>query len=132
MPIPRYLVAVPLLVAGIVVPVVGPDLAAGQPGVVGMGHETFKTDEVRVRQGDSLSFLNDSRFIHIIGPGRDGKLEHHDELPVSYRTLMETNAAYTSGKWTNPGTYYLTCSVHHEMNLKFIVTGCVCFGNGAC
>jgi plastocyanin len=132
MPIPRFLVAVPLLAAGIFLPVVGPDLTAPPAGALGMGHEVFAKDVVQVRQGDTLTFVNDSRFIHIIGPGRDGHLEHNDALPVAYRRLMETNASYTSGKWTNPGTYYLTCSVHPEMTVKVIVTECGCCSNGTC
>jgi plastocyanin len=132
MPFPRILLAVPLVAAGIVVPVIGPALTPGPAGVIGMGHETFKTEEVTIRQGEALSFVNDSRFIHIIGAGRDGHLDHSDGVPLEYRRLMETNATYTSPKWTKPGTFYLTCSVHPEMTLKVIVTECGCCSNGTC
>jgi len=132
MPFPRILLAVPLVAAGIVVPVIGPALATPPKGAIGMDHETFKTDQVKIRQGETLTFVNDSRFIHIIGAGKDGHLDHSEGVPLEYRRLMETNADYTSPKWTKPGTFYLTCSVHPEMTLKVIVTECGCCSDGTC
>jgi plastocyanin len=43
---------------------------------------------------------------------------------------METTDVYTTGAWNTAGTFYLTCSVHPEMTVKVVVTGCCC-GNGA-
>lgn len=132
MPFPRILLAVPLVAAGIAVPVIGPALVAQPAGAVGMGHEEFKTEQVKIRQGDTIHFVNDSRFIHIIGAGRDGRLDHSEGVPLEYRRLYETNDAYTSPKWTKPGTFYVTCSVHPEMTLKVIVTECGCCSDGTC
>jgi plastocyanin len=92
-----------------------------------MDHENFATDQVTVKCGDSLSMVNDSRWVHIIGAGAGGLLTAPPKgVPVAVRTLVETNDSYTTGKWTVPGTYSLTCSVHPEMTVKVVVTDCCC------
>lgn len=122
MPIPRILFAVPLLAAGVILPAVGADPAAPPAGAVGMAHEMFDSQTVTVRRGGTLTLVNNSRWVHIIGPGRDGTLTEATGVPVHGRRLMETNNAYVTGPWDTPGTYYLTCSVHPEMTIKVVVT----------
>lgn len=127
MAVPRVLFVVPLLVAGIVIPAAGAAPARAPSGTVGMVHEAFATDSVTVQCGHTLTFVNSSRFVHIIGAGRDGTLAEAAGVPLTGRRLMETDDRYVTGRWSKPGTYYLTCSVHPEMNLKVVVTvGCCC------
>ena len=122
MAFPRILVAVPLLVAGIVVP------AAATPATpphdtVTMEHEMFAQDTVTIHRGQTLTLVNNSLFIHIIGPGKDGTLTAAPKgVPMTDRVLMQTNDTYTTRPWTIPGTYWLTCSVHPEMTIKVVVT----------
>src|SRR5438067_10092388 len=112
MAIPRFLFGVPLLVAGILLPASGGKLASVPANAVGMDHEVFTSDVVKVRQGDTVTLVNNSRFVHIIGEGRGGRLSGANTAPVDNRRLMETNDTYTTGKWNKPGDYYLTCTVH--------------------
>jgi plastocyanin len=122
MALPRILIAVPLIVAGAFIPAAGPTPVKAPTGTVGMGHEVFTTKEVQIHRGDTLTFVNDSRYMHIIGPGRDGTLAEADGEPMNRRVLMPTNASYTTPPFTVPGTYYITCSMHPEMTVIVVVT----------
>jgi plastocyanin len=133
MRIPRILFAAPLLAAGIFLPAAGDALVAPAGGVVGMDHEVFTQNEVTLHQGQTLTLTNNSRWIHIIGAGRGGRLDDATSaIPVDYRRLMESNQSYTSGKWEKPGTYFITCSVHPLMTVKVVVTKCDCCAGGTC
>jgi plastocyanin len=122
-PVPRFLLGVPLLLAGIFLPAAGPDLATVPAGGIGMEHEVFSSEEVTVHQGHTLTMVNDSRWIHIIGAGQHGKLEPvSSAIPLEYRRLVETNDTYVTGQWNTTGTYFLTCPVHPLMTVKVVVT----------
>jgi plastocyanin len=122
MAIPRILFAVPLLVAGAFLPAAGADPVKAPSGTVGMDHEVFTSDVVTIRRGQTLTLVNDSRWAHIIGPGRDGSLAEGDRNPMRERVLTETDDRYTTLPWNAPGTYYLTCSMHPDMTVKVVVT----------
>ena len=122
MSFPRILLAIPLLAAGAFIPAAGADPTPAPAGVVGMVHEDFNVDEITVHRGDTVTLVNDSRWMHIIGPGKDGTLEEATGLPMHERVLMPTNDHYTTARWDEPGTYYLTCSMHPEMTVKVVVT----------
>jgi plastocyanin len=125
--LPRILLAVPLLAAGIWVPAAGHDPAPAPTGVLGMEHEYFAKDHVTVKCGDTLTMVNNSRWVHIIGPGSGGTIVHAPKgVPVTDRVLTETDDTYTTGKWTVPGKYQLTCSVHPDMTVTVVVTDCCC------
>ncbi len=126
MAVPRILLVVPLLLVGMYLPAVGSNVNEPPPDALGMSHEHFAVDEVHVRCGQTLTMENDSRWAHIIGPGQKGLLEADGNVPVARRQLMETNDVYTTGAWTKPGTYYLTCAVHPEMTVKVVVSDCCC------
>jgi plastocyanin len=121
MALPRILIAVPLIAAGAFLPAAGPAPAKAPAGAVGMGHEVFTTKEVRIHRGDALTFVNDSRYMHIIGPGKDGTLAEADGEPMHRRVLMQANASYTTPPFNVPGTYYITCSMHPEMTVMVVV-----------
>jgi plastocyanin len=119
---PRILIALSLVAAGAFLPALGPDPKKAPPGSVGMEHEYFATDKVTVHRGDSLLFVNNSRYMHIIGPGRDGILYDEDGSPMDYRLLMPTNDTYTIGPFNTVGTFNITCSMHPEMTVVVVVT----------
>lgn len=125
MPVPRILFVIPLIAAGMYLPAIGaPDkLPAGDLGMV---HEAFASDEITVQCGHTLTMVNNSHWVHIIGPGKDGTLSAEAGVPIATRQLMQTNDVYTTGAWNTPGTYYVTCSVHPEMTVKVVVTGGCC------
>ncbi|GIH14300.1 cupredoxin domain-containing protein [Rugosimonospora africana] len=122
MALPRILIAVPLIAAGAFLPAAGSAPAKAPAGAVGMGHEVFTTGTVRIHVGDTLKFVNDSRYMHIIGPGRDGTLTETDGDPMHRRVLMPSNGDYTTPPFAVPGTYYITCSMHPDMTVKVVVT----------
>lgn len=122
MALPRILIAVPLIVAGAFLPAAGPQPAKAPAGAVGMVHEDFAVKDVQIHRGETLSFVNDSHYMHIIGPGRDGTLAEADGEPMQRRVLMATNDSYTTPPFNVPGTYYITCSMHPEMTVKVVVT----------
>ena len=122
MSVPRILFAVPLLLAGMVLPAAGAHLHHRPAGVIGMGHEGYSSKVITIHRGQTITFQNDSRWIHIIGAGKDGHLAEPGAEPVATRTLMQQNSVYTTGKWNTPGTYQMTCSVHPDMTTKVVVT----------
>ena len=123
MRLPRILLAVPLIAAGAFLPAIGHGPAKAPAGVVGMSHEDFTTEETSVHQGDTLKFVNDSRFMHIIGPGRDGILVTSTGEPMHRRVLMPENVSYTTPPFQNTGTFYFSCSMHPKMTVKVVVSG---------
>jgi plastocyanin len=122
MALPRILIAVPLIAAGAFLPGIGLVSVKASPGAVGMNHEDFMTKEVRIHRGDTVTFVNDSHYMHIIGPGRDSRLATDDGDPMKRRVLMPVNATYTTPAFNVPGTFYITCSMHSEMTIKVVVS----------
>lgn len=118
---PRILLGVALLIAGIIAPAAGSVHKAGA-GTLGMEHEHFSAATVVIHRGQTLRLQNDSRWVHIIGAGRGGHLESPRREPVAPLRMLEQNDSYVTGPWTKAGTYYLTCSVHPEMTVKVVVT----------
>jgi plastocyanin len=124
---PKVLLAVPLLLAGMYAPALGSDPAPPAAGVLGMDHLFFAKDEVSVKCGQTLPMVNNSRWVHIIGPGTGGLITATPPgVPVTDRALVETNGTYETGRWTVPGRYSLTCSVHPDMTVAVVVTDCCC------
>jgi len=132
MPVPRFVFALPLVAAGVLLPAIGAEPATPAAGALGMDHEVFTSEVVQVHQGETLTMVNNSRWAHTIGPGRNGHILDEPGVPMAGYTLMETDDVATTGKWNSPGTFYLTCSVHPRMTVKVIVTECSCCGNGSC
>lgn len=123
MAFPRILFAVPLLVAGIFVPAAVTPNNPPPGAAVTMEHEMFTQQSVTIHRGQRLTLVNNSIFVHIIGPGRDGTLvEGPPGEAITDRVLMQTNEIYTTPPWNVPGTYSVTCAVHPEMTVKVIVT----------
>jgi plastocyanin len=123
MPLPRVLLVVPGILAGIFVPaVVVSTPKPAPPHAVGMTFMDFSKEVVTLHRGERLTIVNDSRNIHVIGPGQDGRvLSPVRGEPLTGFHLTETNDVYETGPWTTPGTYQVTCSVHPTMNLKVVV-----------
>jgi plastocyanin len=126
MKVPRVLFGVPLLVVGMVAPPAVAHPTAAPPGAVGMGHEKFSEKTVTIHRGETLRFVNDSGWLHVIGPGDDGRFGDEAGAPALGSRgafISESGDSFTSGPWNNPGTYHITCSLHPEMNITVIVTG---------
>jgi plastocyanin len=121
--LPRILLVVPGLLAGLLIPALAHAPRHVPPGEVGMGKEGFARSVVTIHRGERLTFANNSSLIHVIGPGRGGRIvSPAPGVPVLGWHLMQTNGVYETPPWRVPGTYYVTCSVHPEMTLKVVVT----------
>jgi plastocyanin len=122
MSLPRVLWVVPGLLAGLLIPAV---IVAPKPrpaGAVGMIDQMFARKVVTIHRGERITLVNNSRFVHVVGPGRDGHIISPEPgVPVFGWHLMQTNSVFTTPPWETLGTHYLTCSVHPEMTLKVVV-----------
>ena len=122
MRIPRILFVVPGLLAGLLVPALQASPKPLPPGAVGMTGDDFVRDVVTIHEGQRVTFFNNSNVIHLIGAGRDGTIVGDERgVPIHGFHLMPTNGVYRTPPWTKPGTFWLTCSVHPDMNLEVIV-----------
>jgi plastocyanin len=119
---PRVFLIIPGLLAGFLIPNL---LSSPRPvpsADVGMVTSDFAKDVVTVHRGDTLTLINDSNAVHVIGPGLNTHVAS-PELgnPMTGFHLMQTDSVYTTGRWMRVGTFYLTCTVHPGMNLKVVV-----------
>ncbi len=121
--LPRILLVVPGLLAGLLIPALSHTPKPAPAGAVGMVSQMFAHRVVTIHRGERITFVNDSSLVHVIGPGRDAHIVSPTRgVPVLGWHLMQTNGVYITPPWRTPGTYHLTCSVHPEMNLKVVVT----------
>jgi plastocyanin len=114
---------VPGVLAGIFVPaVIVTTPKPAPPNVVGMSNMDFSKDVVYLHRGDSLTFVDSSHNIHVIGPGQNGQVVSPVRgEPLTGFHLLTTNAPYKTGPWLTPGTFHVTCGVHPTMNLTVVV-----------
>jgi len=122
--VPRILLVVPGILAGIFVPAVIVGNPKPAPAhTVGMSFMDFTgPDTVTIYRGQYLTFVDSSRNIHEIGPGVNG----HVTTPVPGEPLigyhlMQTDSVYKTGPWLATGTFYVTCGLHPAMNLTVVV-----------
>ena len=133
---PRIFLAVLLVIGGILLPALARPLAEPPPGMIGMDHDGYvvgtieqhEHDEeagivptITIHVGDVISFQNNSRWIHVVGPGDKGLLEAPGTGAMTPRTMMQENDRYTTPPWNVPGVYMITCTVHPQMNAKVVV-----------
>ena len=123
--IPKVLYGAGLIALGALLPSLGSAPRPAPAGAIGMQHEKFTVETITIARGQSVRFVNDSGWLHVIGAGDDGRLGRQAGTPAMGQRgafVSETNQEFVSGPWTTPGTYHITCSLHPEMNLTVIVT----------
>jgi plastocyanin len=122
---PAVLLVVPVIGAGLLLPVFHPDVADPAPGQVGMTEEDYSTETVTIKVGEPLTFINNSHFLHVLTPGTDSQTMDQAGMPGmddAYDThVSEAGNVYTTRAWNTPGTYHLTCTLHPEMNVDVVV-----------
>lgn len=136
MSVPRFLLVVPLLAAGVLLPTVHRDPRPAPTGTIGMAHESFDVSSagpmraggpaaVTISKGSTLTFVNDSRWLHVIGPGEDGRINSEPgsaSLGPRGAFLSESGQRFTTARWNTSGTFHVTCSLHPEMTVTVTVT----------
>lgn len=127
---PRVLLAIPLVAAGIWLPAFTEPPHDAAAHVIGMGHEGFIVDGqetdgavpvININTGQSLTFQNNSRWIHIVGAGQNGLLGPAGSGAIRSRIMLQQDESYTTASWNTPGTYEITCPVHPDMNATVVV-----------
>jgi plastocyanin len=122
MSVPRILFVVPGLLLGLLVPAVIAAPKSAPATDVGMVGRMFAQSVVTLHRGERLTLVNDSNVVHVIGPGINTQVISPERgVPMTGFHLMQTNAAFTTGRWMTLGTFNLTCTVHPGMNLKVVV-----------
>jgi hypothetical protein len=122
--VPRIILVVPGILAGILVPaVIVGNPKPTPPNTVGMTFTDFAgPDSVTIHRGQYLTFVDSSNNIHEIGPGLNGRVTGPVRgEPMTGYHLMQMNDVYKTGPWLTPGTFYVTCGVHTTMNLTVVV-----------
>ena len=125
MPIPRFVVAVPIVVIGALAPsLTDEDPLPRRPNLVGMEQVEFDRETVTIRPGQQIQFVNNSNFLHVLAPGDRARVADEagvpDFGPDDVRS-MSRGDPFVTDAWTEPGTYQLTCTLHPEMNLDVVV-----------
>jgi plastocyanin len=124
--VPRVLFAVPLLALGAFLPAATRAPTSAPAGAIGMEHEEFSVDTVTIPVGGRVTFVNDSRWLHVLGPGDHGRLTADAGVPAMGprgALMSQTGDVYTTATWNTPGTYKVTCSLHPEMTVTVVVRG---------
>jgi plastocyanin len=122
---PAVLLVVPVLGAGLLIPLLQTDLPEPSPGQIGMTEEDYSEETVTIKVGEPLTFINNSHFLHVLTPGLDAHTVDQTGMPAmddAYGThVSEEGNVYTTQVWDTPGTYHLTCTLHPEMNIDVVV-----------
>ncbi|HZO74078.1 MAG TPA: plastocyanin/azurin family copper-binding protein [Ktedonobacteraceae bacterium] len=104
-----------------------PSVAANSaPGTVHLQVGSFSQSSINLSKGDKLTLIDDGTYHHNISMGRwvngQPKLQDQPGAPkVRNREINAAGASLVIGPFTTAGTYYLICSLHHNMMLKIIV-----------
>lgn len=125
MRVPPFAAAILLVAAGFAAPGLTSALPEPADGQVGMEQEEFDTDQVEISVGDTLTFVNNSHFLHVLAPGERARIEEQNGTPRLEGDLntyvSEAGNVYTTARWNTPGEFYLTCTLHPEMTVEVVV-----------
>lgn len=123
MRIVRTAAAVPLVLA---LAACAPTPADHEPGAIGMEELVFDTEHHVIPVGGRLTFSNTaSRALHVLVPGKNAQPRSQGGIPSfggSSGRRAEVGTRWTTAPWTTPGTYWVTCTLHPQMNLEVVVT----------
>ncbi len=123
--LPRLAFAVPFVVAGAIAPsVTQQDPLPRRPNLVGMEQVEFDRDVITIRRGQQIQFVNNSNFLHVIGPGDHARVDDDPGVPSfgpDKVRSMPRGEPFVTLAWDTPGTYDITCTLHPEMNLDVVV-----------
>jgi plastocyanin len=127
MKVPGFLIGFALVGVGLLAPSAFAEPDKAPASAVGMKHETFSKESVTIPRGSMLTFVNDSGWLHVVGPGDKGRFKIKTGMPALGTRgafISETADTFTSGPWNTPGVYRVTCSLHPQMNItiKVVVT----------
>ena len=75
MAVPKFVLAVPLIALGAVVPgLTRQESLPRRPNLVGMEQTGFDRDVITIRRGQQIQFVNNSNFLHVLAPGHRARV----------------------------------------------------------
>lgn len=125
MRVPAIAATVVAIAAGALAPSLAGELPSVQPGQVGMTEEQYDVEKLTIAAGDTVTFVNNSHFLHVLAPGQEARLEAQSGIPKLDHDL-DTHISmagdiYTTGRWETPGEYNMTCTLHPAMTVTIVV-----------
>lgn len=102
-----------------------PGSSNGNVTGVHMGVQSFLQSSVTIKKGDGLTLINDASDVHLnrLGQWVHGSPKPQKEPGAPQVSSLEFtgNASHEIGPWNTPGTYYLYCTIHQNMQLTVVV-----------
>jgi plastocyanin len=97
------------------------------PGTVALEVGSFSPSSISMTKGETLTIVDSGAYHHNLSMGRwiDGQPVLQNQPGAPSLTNKDVNAAGQTvmlGPFNTAGTFYLICSLHHNMTLKIIVT----------
>ena len=97
------------------------------PGTVALEVGSFSPSSISLTKGEHLTIVDSGAYHHNLSMGRwmHGQPVLQNQPGAPSLTNKDVNAAGQTvilGPFTTAGTFYLMCSLHHNMMLKIIVT----------
>ena len=101
-------------------------LTALAPGTVALEVGSFSESSITLAKGDKLTLIDTGAYHHNLSMGRwvDGQplIENQPGAPsLKNQDVDASGATVVVGPFNTAGTFYLICSLHHNMMLKIIV-----------
>ena len=106
----------------------GPEPAQLPEGttVVHMDPNAFSPDEVRIRNGETVTFVNrGAHTLHVLIPGSNAKATVQPgaaRLGDSGGRRIEPDRWWTTPEWRTDGAFRITCTLHPDMNVDLRVS----------
>lgn len=103
-----------------------PPLTALGPTTVSLQVGSFSQSSITLNKGDKLTLVDSGAYHHNLSMGRwvDGQpvLDNQPGAPaLNNQEVNAPGATVVVGPFTIAGTFYLLCTIHHNMMLKIIV-----------
>lgn len=103
-----------------------PAADAADDGAITMDHLVFGTETHEIPVGGRITFSNSSsRALHVLVVGKDAQPRSEPGAPSfggASGHRSEVGDRWTTPQWDNPGTFWVTCTLHPSMNLKVVVS----------
>jgi len=97
------------------------------PNTVALGVGSFSSSSISLSKGEKLTIVDSGPYHHSLSMGHwiNGQPVLQNQSGAPSLTNKDVNAAGQTvmlGPFNTAGTFYLMCSLHHNMMLKIIVT----------
>ena len=74
-------------------------------------------DDFTIPAGSFVVFVNNAGTTHTVTDGQDGVPAEN----AAFNITLEDGSSTDPIEFSDPGTYHVTCTIHHTMNLTITV-----------